>query len=205
MCHEFSGNATVPERFPPTFVVEEPLHLHGRPGVSDAEHGAGNNALLSRGTVRGPHQAPVGLVVEPLQDLHGLTSAHRQLTAAAITGDEVVDHHCQFTATGELQGEQEKSDVGSFFCFFLYKQKQEFSRIFQERHQNEQKGLSGAIFKKLLKINQLHIKINDQLRSDNSHRGDGKKKKRNCRPFKNTSDNSAASCTLYLKIKLILE
>lgn len=98
---------------PPTLVVEEPLHLHGWPGVSDAEHGAGNDALLSRGTVRGPHQAPVGLVVEPLQDLHSLAPAHRQLSAAAITGDEVVDHHCQFTATGELQGEQEKSDVRS--------------------------------------------------------------------------------------------
>lgn len=205
MCHEFSGNATVPERFPPTFVVEEPLHLHGRPGVSDAEHGAGNDALLSRGTVRGPHQAPVGLVVEPLQDLHGLTSAHRQLTAAAITGDEVVDHHCQFTATGELQGEQEKSDVGSFFCFFLYKQKQEFFRIFQERHQNEQKGLCGAIFKKLLKTNQLHIKINDQLRSDNSHRGDGKKKKGIVAHLKIQAITALLVAHFYLKIKLILE
>lgn len=121
--HDFSGNANVLARFPPTFVVEKTLHLHGRPGVSDAEHGAGNDALLSRRTVRGPHQAPVGLVVEPLQDLHSLTSAHRQLTAAAITGDEVVDHHCQFTATGELQGEQEKSHVRSLFFFFLYKQK----------------------------------------------------------------------------------
>lgn len=51
---------------PPTFVVEKPLHLHGRPGVSDTEHGARYNALLSRRAVCGPHQAPVRLVMESL-------------------------------------------------------------------------------------------------------------------------------------------
>lgn len=137
-------------------MVEEPLHLHGRSRVSDAEHGAGNDALLSRGTVRGPHQAPVGLVVEPLQDLHSLTSAHRQLAAAAITGYEVVDHHCQFTATGELQGEQEeKSEVRSFYVKCLEtaaKSSCWAAPIFQHHHQNEQEGLRGVIFKKLIKI-----------------------------------------------------
>lgn len=156
--HEFSGNANILECYPPTFVVKEPLHLHGRPRVSDAEHGAGNDALLSRGTVRGPHQAPVGLVVEPLQDLHSLTSAHRQLTTAAITGYEVVDHHCQFTATGELQGEQEKSEMRSFYGnawkpLHLHKQKSSWVALtFQKHHQKGQEGLCGAIFKKWLKI-----------------------------------------------------
>lgn len=90
--------------FSPTFVVEEPLHLHGGPGVSDAEHGAGYDALLGRGAVRGPHQAPVWLVVQSLEDLHSLASAHRQLPAAAtITGHKVMDHYCQLTATGQLK------------------------------------------------------------------------------------------------------
>lgn len=93
----------------PTFVVEEPLHLHGGPGVSDTEHGAGYDALLGRGAVSGPHQAPVGPVVEPLQNLHGLPSAHRQLaTGAAIAGDEVVDHHCQLTAAGQLKWKEDR-------------------------------------------------------------------------------------------------
>lgn len=96
----------------PTFVVEEALHLHGGPGVSDAEHGAGYNALLGRGAVRGPDQAPVGLVVEPLQNLHSLASAYCQLpVAATVTGHKVVDDHCELTATRELQGKQQKSVI----------------------------------------------------------------------------------------------
>lgn len=185
MWHEFSGNANILECYPPTFVVKEPLHLHGRPRVSDAEHGAGNDALLSRGTVRGPHQAPVGLVVEPLQDLHSLTSAHRELTTAAITGYEVVDHHCQFTATGELQGEQEKSEMRSFYGnawkpLHLYKQKSSWVALtFQEHHQKEQEGLCGAIFKKWLKI---PASYKDSRRDD--------EKKSNLCPLKNASDDS---------------
>lgn len=85
-------------------MVEEALHLHGRPGVSNAEHGAGHDALLGWTAVCGPHQAPVRLIVESLQNLHSLASPHRQLsTAATVAGHEVVDHHRQLTATGELK------------------------------------------------------------------------------------------------------
>lgn len=156
MWHGFSGTANVLQCYPPTFVVKEPLHLHGRPRMSYAEHGARNDALLSWGTVRGPHQAPVGLVVEPLQDFHSLTSAHRQLTAAAITGYKVVDHHCQFTATGELQGEQEKSEVRSFYIRCM-----EIASFMQTKNllgsadfpgaSSRWAGLYGAIFKKFSK------------------------------------------------------
>lgn len=94
---------------PPTFVVEESLHFHGRPGVCDAEHGAGHDALLGRGAVGGAHQAPVGLVVEPLQDLHSLAPPHRQLPAAAVGGHEVVAHHRQLAAAGQLRRKREKN------------------------------------------------------------------------------------------------
>lgn len=50
----------------PTFVVKDALHLHAAAGVGDTEHGTGHQALQGRGTVRGPHQAPVRLIVEPL-------------------------------------------------------------------------------------------------------------------------------------------
>lgn len=97
---------------PPTFVVEEPLHLHRRPGVSDAEHGAGYDALLSGRAVCGPHQAPVRLVMEPLQNLHGLAATHHQLPATAIAGHKVMDHHCQLAATGQLKRE-DRGDVST--------------------------------------------------------------------------------------------
>lgn len=93
-------------------MVEEPLHLHGGPGVSDTEHGAGYDALLGWRAICGPHQAPVRLVVESLQNLHSLASPHRQLpAAAAITGNKVMDHHCQLTATGQLKW---KKDVKTY-------------------------------------------------------------------------------------------
>ncbi len=85
-----------------TFVVEDALHLHGGPGVGDAEHGAGHQALQGRGAVCGPDQAPVWPVVAALQDLHCLTAPHRQLVAVA--GHEFVYHHSQLTATRELRG-----------------------------------------------------------------------------------------------------
>lgn len=91
---------------PPTFVVEEPFHLHGRPGVSDTEHGTGYDALLSWRAICGSHQAPVWLVVETLQNLHSLASAYRQLPTATITGNKVMDHHCQLAATGQLKGQK---------------------------------------------------------------------------------------------------
>lgn len=97
--------------FPPTFVVEESLHLHGWPGVSDTEHGAGYNALLSWRAVCGPHQAPIRLVMESLQNLHRLASAHRQLPTATISGHKVVDHDSQLTTTGQLKWDQERTDV----------------------------------------------------------------------------------------------
>lgn len=50
----------------PTFVVKDALHLHAAAGVGDTEHGTGHQALQGWGTVRGPHQAPVRLIVEPL-------------------------------------------------------------------------------------------------------------------------------------------
>ena len=84
-----------------TFVVEDALHLHGGPGMGDTEHSAGNQALLCRGAVCGPDQAPVRLVVTALQNLHRLAAAHSQLVAVA--GHEVVYHHSQLTATRELR------------------------------------------------------------------------------------------------------
>lgn len=77
--------------------------------MCDAEHGAGHDALLGRGAVGGAHQAPVGLVVEPLQDLHSLAPPHRQLPAAAVGGHEVVDHHRQLAAAGQLRRKREKN------------------------------------------------------------------------------------------------
>ncbi|TNN79746.1 hypothetical protein EYF80_009979 [Liparis tanakae] len=61
---------------------------------------------LSRRTGLVSHflKAPVRLIVESLQNLHSLASPHRQLsTAATVAGHEVVDHHRQLTATGELK------------------------------------------------------------------------------------------------------
>lgn len=84
-----------------TFVVEDALHLHGRPGVGDAEHGAGHQTLQGRGAVCGPDQAPVWPFMTALQDLHRLTTPHGQLVAVA--GHEVMYHHSQLTATGELR------------------------------------------------------------------------------------------------------
>lgn len=94
-----------------TFVVEDALHLHGGPGVGDAEHGAGHQALQGRGALRGPHQAPVGPVVAALQHLHRLAAPHRQLVAVA--GHEVVDHHRQLAAAGELGGKKKKSPLAT--------------------------------------------------------------------------------------------
>lgn len=91
-----------------TFVVKDSLHLHGRPGVGDAQHGAGDQALQGRRAVRRPHQAPVGFVVATLQDLDGLTSSHIQLVAVA--GHEVVDHHSELTAAGELRKRRPRSE-----------------------------------------------------------------------------------------------
>ena len=71
--------------------------------MSDAEHGTGYYALLGRGAVRGPHQAPVWLVVKPLQHLYRLTPPYSQLRAAAITSHKVMDDHGQLTATRELE------------------------------------------------------------------------------------------------------
>lgn len=84
-----------------TFVVENALHLHGGPGVGNAEHGTGHQTLQGGGTVRGPDKAPVRSVVAALQDLHCLTTPHCQLVAVA--GHEVVYDHSQLTATGELK------------------------------------------------------------------------------------------------------
>lgn len=84
-----------------TFVVEDALHLHGGPGVGDAEHGAGHQALQGWGAVRGSDQTPVGPLVAALQDLHRLAAADRQLVAVA--GHEVVNHHGEFAATRQLR------------------------------------------------------------------------------------------------------
>lgn len=90
--------------------------------MSDAEHGTGYYALLGRGAVRGPHQAPVWLVMEPLQHLHRLTPPYSQLRAAAITSHKVMDDHGQLTATRELErgrdgeGEREGGMDGEGVC-----------------------------------------------------------------------------------------
>lgn len=83
-----------------TFVIEDAFHLHGGPGMGDAEHRAGHQALLGRSAVCGPDQAPVWFVVTALQNLHSLTPPHRQLVAVA--GHKVVYDHSQLTAAGEL-------------------------------------------------------------------------------------------------------
>ena len=84
----------------PTFVVEDVLHLHAAPGVGDAQGTAGDQALGRGRPVSGPHQAPVGFVVGPLQDFHGLATADGEL--GAVAGREVVDHHGQLAAAGQL-------------------------------------------------------------------------------------------------------
>lgn len=45
--------------------------------------------------------------MRPLQNFHGLAPSDGQLVAVA--SGEVVDHHCQLTATGELRGTEEES------------------------------------------------------------------------------------------------
>lgn len=82
-------------------MVEDALHLHGGPGVGDAEHGAGHQALQGRGAVRGSDQTPVGPLMAALQDLHSLAAADRQLVAVA--GHEVVNHHGKLAATRQLR------------------------------------------------------------------------------------------------------
>lgn len=84
----------------PTFVVEDALHLHAAPGVGDAQGATGDQALGRRRPVSGPHQAPVGFVMGPLQDFHGLAAADGEL--GAVAGREVVDHHGQLAAAGQL-------------------------------------------------------------------------------------------------------
>lgn len=91
----------------PTFVVEDALHFHATSRVGDAQRAAGNQAFCSGGPVGGPHQTPVRLVVGPLQNLHSLATADGQLRAVA--GSEVVDHHCQLAAAGELGRERDTS------------------------------------------------------------------------------------------------
>lgn len=81
-------------------MVENAFHLYAAAGVSDAESGTRHQALQGGGAVRGAHQAPVGFIVEPLQNLHSLSPPHRQLVA--VTSHEIVDHHCQLTATRQL-------------------------------------------------------------------------------------------------------
>lgn len=81
-------------------MVEDALHFHTASRVGDAQGAAGNQAFGRGGPVGGPHQTPVGLVVGPLQHLHRLASADGQL--GAVAGGEVVDHHCQLAAAGEL-------------------------------------------------------------------------------------------------------
>lgn len=85
--------------------------------MGNTEHGAGHNALLGRRVVRGPHQAPVRLVVESLQNLHSLASAYRKLPTAAITGHKIVDDHSQLAATGQLKWKKytEQKSV-NFIC-----------------------------------------------------------------------------------------
>ena len=84
-----------------TFVVEDALHLHGGPGVGNTEHGARHQTLQGRGAVCGPYQTPVWPFMAALQDLHRLTSPHSQLIVVA--GHEVMYHHSQLTATGQLK------------------------------------------------------------------------------------------------------
>ena len=104
--------------FASTFVVKEPLHLHGRSGMSDTEHGAGHDALLGRGAVCSPDQAPVWFVVKSLQNLHGLTSAHSQLPiATTVAGHKVMDHHRQLTSSREL--EKTNKNVVKMPLFYL--------------------------------------------------------------------------------------
>lgn len=77
-------------------MVEDALHLHAAPGVGDAQGTAGYQALGRGRPVSGPHQAPVRLVVRPLQNFHGLAAADGELSAVA--GREVMDHHGQLAA-----------------------------------------------------------------------------------------------------------
>lgn len=85
-------------------MVEDALHLHAASRVGDAQGAAGHQAFCRGRPVGGAHQTPVGLVVGPLQHLHGLAAADGQLSAVA--GREVVDHHGQLAAARELGRER---------------------------------------------------------------------------------------------------
>lgn len=101
--HNFCEQITLEKHFRhfPTFVVEDAFHFYAAAGVSDAEGGTGHQTLQGGRAVRGAHQAPVGFIVEPLQDLHRLSPPHCQLIA--VTAHEVVDHYRQLTATRQLR------------------------------------------------------------------------------------------------------
>lgn len=93
---------------------EEALHLHAAAGVRDTEGRAGHQALLRGATVGGPHQTPAGAVTGPLQQLHRLTRLEAEL--AGTTCCEVLQHHRQLTAPGELRDrarERENSELYS--------------------------------------------------------------------------------------------
>lgn len=85
-------------------MVKNALHLHATARVGDAEGPAGDQAFRSWGPICGSDQAPVGLVMGPLQDLHCLPTADCQLITVA--GGEVVDYHRQLAPTRQLRGEK---------------------------------------------------------------------------------------------------
>lgn len=92
-------------------MVEDALHLHGGPGVGDAQHGAGHQAFQGRGAVRSSDQTPVRPLVAALQDLHRLAAADRQLVA--IAGHEVVNDHGELAATRQLEGRVRSTEFTS--------------------------------------------------------------------------------------------
>lgn len=87
-------------------MVEDSLHLHAAARVSNAECGAGYDALEGRGAIGGTHQTPVGLVMEPLEHLDRLPPAHAQLVI--VPCHEVVDNHGELAASGELRDQENK-------------------------------------------------------------------------------------------------
>lgn len=93
--HDTKGetqNNLQPAGLLPTFSWrEEAIHLHAAAGMGNAESAAGDQTLLRRAALRGPHQAPAWPLTGPLQQLHCLPHLNAQL--AAVARCKVLEHH----------------------------------------------------------------------------------------------------------------
>lgn len=85
---------------------EKAVHFHTAARVRDAQSAAGDQTLLRRSLVCGPHQTPARPVTGPLQQLHCLTRMDAELRGTAC--HKVLQDHRQLTPSRELW-EREKN------------------------------------------------------------------------------------------------